>query len=539
MYGDFIMRTRRPFHLFRTAEAVLLILCCLPLPIPAHAQTTGDGNHLIYAGRRTDVAVPIYKSRVIELPAPAKRVSIGNPDIADVLIFNSTELYVLGKDLGTTNVLLWDDRDQLVSAISVTVTHDIEGLRAKLAAILPGEKINVSSAHRNIILSGEVSSAVKMDAALEIADSYLEQAATAKQKIMFQEQSSAGSAQDKHAGKVINLMSVAGPQQVMLQVRVAEVERDAAKHLNLQFNGAYNTGKFVGGAVNGGATFPPAIWQNSNGLQLPLLGAPGTSGTVGPPQTTFQPAAPAISIAGLFGSYLSGSFAANAVLDAYQQEGLAKILAEPTLTTQTGQEAQFLSGGSFPIPVPEQNGTIGIEYKDFGVKLTFLPVVLDSGRINLKLNVSVSQLSSTNSLVVSPITSSTVFAVPSLTERRAESTVELSDGQTISIAGLMDENMQSAVKKFPGLGDLPILGQLFRSQEYQRGRTELVILVTPRLAKPEAPGQIRLPTDTAVPPSNVGFFLFGKMAGRAPKGMPAPDPQASPAPVPPANSDPH
>lgn len=533
------MRTRRPFRLLRAAEAALALLCCLPWAATAQAPRPGDGDRLIYAGQRTDVDVPIYKSRLIELPAPARRVSIGNPDIADVLIFNSNELYVLGKDLGTTNVLLWDEHDQLVSAISVTVTHDIEGLRAKLAAILPGEKIEVGSAHRNIILSGEVSSAVKMDAALEIADSFLEQAATAKQKIMFQEQSSQSAGQDQHAGKVINLMSVAGPQQVMLQVRVAEVERDAAKHLNLQLNGAYNTGKLVGGAVNGGATFPPAIWQGANGLQLPLLGAPGTSGTVGPPQATLQPTVPAITVAGLFGSYLSGNFAANAVLDAYQQEGLAKVLAEPTLTTQTGQEAEFLSGGSFPIPVPEQNGTIGIEYKDFGVKLTFLPVILDSGRINLKLNVSVSQLTSANSLVVSPITSSTVFAVPALTERRAGSTVELSDGQTISIAGLMNENMQSAVKKFPGLGDLPILGQLFRSQEFQRGRTELVILVTPHLAKPEAPGQIRLPTDTAVPPSNVGFFLFGKMAGHPPEGMPAPDPQASPAPAPPATSSPH
>jgi pilus assembly protein CpaC len=528
------MKTIRHFRLFVVARVVLGVLCALALGSAALAQTAGGSDKLIYAGQHTDVVVPIYKSRVIELPAPARRVSIGNPDIADVLIFNSTELYVLGKDLGTTNVLLWDAHDVLVSAISVTVTHDIDGLKAKLAEILPGEKIDVMSAHRNIILSGVVSSAVKMDAALEVAESYLEQAATAKQKIMFQQQTGGGGGEEPHVGKLINLMSVGGPQQVMLQVRVAEVQRDAAKHLNLQFNSAYNGGKWVGGGVNGGATFPPAHWNGST-LELPLLGAPGTSGIVGPNQTVLTPSVPSITTTGLFGSYLSGSFAANAILDVYRQEGLATILAEPTLTTQTGQQAEFLSGGSFPIPVPEQNGTIGIEYKDFGVKLTFLPVIIDNGRISLKLNVSVSQLTSANSLVVSPITSSTVFAVPALTERRAESTVELSDGQTISIAGLMNENMQNAVKKFPGLGDLPILGQLFRSQEFQQGRTELVILVTPRLAKPEAPGEIRLPTDTVTAPSNIGFFLLGQMEGRTPKGIPAPNPQARPAPPPPAN----
>ena len=482
------------------------------------AETTGE--HLIYASQRTSIEVPIYKSRVVELPAPAKRVSIGNPDIADVLIFNSTELYVIGKDLSTTNVLLWDKNNDLVSAISVSVTHDIEGLQEELTTILPGEHIGVMSAHRNIILYGKVSSIIKMDDALEIANGYLEQAATAKKKIMFEEQNNSGNGEDKHAGKVINLMSVEGPQEVMLQVRVAEVQRDAVKHMNLQFLGIGNTGKWIGGAANGGTTtFPPATWLPQN-APVPVLGSPGTSNIAGPLQQLVTPSLPSITTAGLFGSYLSGTFAANAVLDLYKQEGLAKILAEPTLTTQSGQEAQFLSGGSFPIPVPEQNGVIGIQYKDFGVKVDFVPVILDDGRINLKLNVSVSQLTATNSLTVSPITSSTVFAVPAITERRAASTVELADGQTIGIAGLMNDSMQTAAKKFPGLGEVPILGQLFRSQDFQDGRTELVILVTPTLAKPLDPGAIRLPTDNVVPPSNTDFFLLGKMEGKKPQSGP-------------------
>lgn len=500
--------------------------------LSASAQSAST-DPLIRAGIHSSLEVPIYKSRIAELSEPARRVSIGNPDIADVLIFNPNELYILGKDLGTTNVLLWNRRGALVSTISVTVTHDISGLRQKLSELFPGETIAVASAHRNIILSGQVSNAVIMDAAVAVARSYLEQAATAKEKIMFKEETTMGSNADRQAGKVINLLTVAGPQQVMLQVRVAEVQRDALKHLDPQFNATSNSGHWVGGAINGGATFPPANWLPQN-APVPLLGAPGSSAIAGPNQTLVSPAVTSIAATGLFGSYLSGSFVANAVLDAYQQEGLAKILAQPTLTTESGESAEFLSGGSFPIPVPEQNGVIGIQYKDFGVRLKFVPVVLASDRINLKLNVSVSQLTSTNSLVVTPITSSSVFSVPAITERRAASTVELADGQTIVIAGLMNDTMQNAAKKFPGLGDIPIIGQLFRSQEFQEGRTELVILVTPHLARALPPGAVRLPTDHVRAPSNVDFFLRGRVNGtpsNATPSMPPANTTGSPEPT--------
>ncbi len=527
------MKTPESRALLHRGWPALLCALCLALCLP---PSRADNDHLIYAaGEHTTINVPIYKSRIVELSAPVGRVSIGNPDIADVLIIDPFQLYVLGKDLGTTNILLWTRKGTLVSAISVNVTHDLSDLEHTLAQILPGEHIGVLSAHRNLILYGKVASVEDMDSALEIARSYLEQAATAKKKIMFKPQSQMGSTgTNRHAGRVINLLQVAGPQEVMLQVRVAEVQRNAVKHLNPNLLGTYNSGKWVGGAVNGPASFPPVQWSGSN-LNLPLLGQPGTSGIVGPAQAVVAPAIPSISTAGLFGSYLSGTFVANAVLDAFVQQGLAKILAEPTLTTESGQQAQFLSGGEFPIPVPEQNGTIGIQYKDFGVKLGFIPVVLADGRINLKINVSVSELTATNALTVSPITSSSVFAVPAITERRAQSTVELADGQTIGIAGLTNDTLQTAAKKFPGLGDLPILGQLFRSQDFQEGRTELVILVTPRLAKPLAPGQVRLPTDHVTAPSNLDFFLLGRLHGNpVPKPLPAASTPASTAPAKPA-----
>jgi pilus assembly protein CpaC len=500
------------------AVTLALLLGLNPVALAQVQEAPEQGT--VHAERSTNLTVPIYKSRVVTLSTAAKRVSIGNPDIADVLIIGASELYILGKDLGATNVLLWDRNDQLIAAISVSVTHDLDTLRKLLAATLPGEKIQVASGQRNLVLSGQVTSVTKMDAALQMARGFLQQAATAKEKIMFKEESGAGAAEDKKAGEVINLMTVGGAQEVMLQVRVAEVQRSAMKSLNAQFQGTSNSHGVVLGGVNGGATFPPALTPNNNTVLTQGDFTRGGGSPMGPVFSQFVPSVPSIASQGLFGGLIHGNFVGQLVLDAALQQGLARILAEPNVTTLNGQEAQFLSGGSFPIPVPEQNGTIGIEYKDFGVKLIFQPLILDAGRINLKLNVSVSQLVDTNSLVVSPITSSKVFAVPALSERRALSTVELSDGQTIGIAGLMNENMNNAVTKFPGLGDIPVLGQLFRSSSFQKGQTELVIFVTPTLAKPIKPSDIRLPTDGQIDPSNVDFYLRGRMEGTPPPGGP-------------------
>ena len=500
-----------------TVCALLLGLTALTVTaqLPAQGTTPESADQVIRATRSTTFSVPIYKSRVVDLPEPVKRVSIGNPDIADVLLLGEDGLYVLAKDLGSTNVMLWDRNDRLVSALNITVTHDLDSLRKHIATVLPSENVEVWSAQRNIVLSGQVTSVSKMDAALQVAKGYLEQTATAKEKIMFKQQQTTGGGggeDDKKAGEVINLMTVGGVHQVMLQVRVAEVNREAIRNLNAQMNSIGFKGKWTGGGVNGGATFPDVTVAPDNS-RIPIFNNPATN-PLGPVYDEFMPNTPSINSTGLFASFLSNDFLANVVLDAYQNRGLAKILAEPTLTTLSGQDAQFLSGGSFPIPVSQDNGKIGIEFKDFGVKLSFQPLILDRNRINLKLNISVSELANTNSLVLEPIGTSAVFTIPSLTERRALSTVELSDGQTIGIAGLMNENMRSAINKFPGLGDIPILGYLFRSQSFQKGQTELVILVTPKLAKPIKPSEIKLPTDTVTDPSNAEFFFGGRIEGK-------------------------
>jgi pilus assembly protein CpaC len=475
---------------------------------------------LLAGGASIDLAVPLYQSRVVTVVTPANRVSVANPDVADIVVISPTELYVLGKDLGTTNVLLWDNGNRLIGAINVEVQHDLDSLKRKFAELLPGQPIEVRASQRSIVLSGRVSDVEVMNAATRIASTFLAQVQTAKQTEEFR-QGSGSKREDKSVGEVINLLQVGGAQQVMLEVKVAEIARSEVKSLDAQFNSiARGLGNFTVGGVNGGATFPPGLFA-PGGVKLPVFSTPTNSGVPaqpwGPAITEFLPTTQTITNQGLFASFLDKNFLFNLALDVAKQQGLARILAEPTLTTLSGQEAKFISGGEFPIPVPQGLNTITIDFKQYGVAVKFLPVVLNSGHINLTLNVSVSELASNNTVTLAVPGTSSTFTIPSLTERSATGVVELSDGQTIGLAGLLSETTSSMITKFPGLGSIPILGALFRSQSYQKGETELVILVTPRLARPLPPGKIRLPTDAYVEPTDMDFFFRGQMEHNGPK----------------------
>ena len=474
-------------------------------PAVAQNQLTRLGG-----GDENSMAVPLYKSRIIGLNAPAARVSVGNPDVADILILRTTQLYVLGKDLGTTNVLLWDRDDILIGTLNVEVTHDLQSLKEKLFRLMPKEKIEVHSAQRNIVLAGRVSNISNMNAALRIAQGYFTQIAAAVESSTFDLERASSSREDRSVGEVINLMNVGGVQQVMLEVKVAEISRTELKRLDVRFNAIFTgSSQWNFGGVNGGATFPDAVFDGAG--RVPVFTNPAP---FGPAVDEFAPNDLLIGDKGFFASFLSDNALFNLAFDAAKENGLAKILAEPTLVTQTGHEAQFLSGGEFPIPVPQGTNGTTIEFKEFGVGIRFLPVVLDSGHISLKLNISVSELVSDNSVAISTAGVSSTFLIPSLTTRSAQSTVELADGQTIAIAGLINENLREVVTKFPGLGSIPGLGALFRSQEFRKGETELLILVTPHLAKPLVPAEVQLPTDYFVEPGDFGWFLQGSLEGR-------------------------
>ncbi len=445
--------------------------------------------------------VPLNKSQLIRFSKKIKKISQSNPAIATFKVFPPREFLLKGKSLGTTNIYVWGSNNKLSKIINVEVTHDLETLKRKLNELLPGERIEVRSAQRNIVLSGSVSGLDKMQAAVDIAKSFLPK-------------SKKGSKGNKSS--VINLMSISGAHQVMLEIKIAEIDRQIAKGLEVQFN-AFRPGDISFGALNGGGSLDHIV-TDANAFTNTFDVLSDEGGIAGPIRSLLNHNEHSIDAAGLFFSAVSGSFIYNMTIDAAKNQNLAKILAEPTLTTLSGQEAKFLSGGEFPIPVLQSgnnnNGGITVEFKEFGVGVRFLPVVLDSGRINLNMNVSVSELTDVAAFSSEVSGTTTSFSIPALTKREASSTLELADGQTMSIAGLISDNVRSNVNKFPGLGDIPVLGSLFRSERFVKKQTELVIFVTPRLAKPILADQIVLPTDSFVEPDDLDFYIFGRLEAR-------------------------
>ena len=502
------------YHIKKSAIALIACAASCAVVVPMQASAATAPTLRVPSEEATlGLSLPLFQSRVITLDKPAARISVANPDLADIVMISPTEFYLLAKDIGTTNLIVWERGTNARSAVQVEVTHDLDGLKTMLHLLVPGATIEARSAQRSIVLSGQVPSATAMSAAVTVAQGYLAQIISRKGEQFAQETGSRR--EDKSVGGVINLLEIAGAQQVMLEVKIAEISRTELRRMDARFNAFGASGKWGLGGVSGGATFPDALF-GVEALRAPALAA-GGGASAGPVVSEFAPTTLSIQDKGLFASYLSGKFALNIALDAAKDSGLAKILAEPTLTTLTGQEASFLSGGEFPIPVPQGNGNVGIEFKDFGVGLKALPTVLSDGRINVRIDVSVSELSSSTTVKLSPGSSNSSFVIPSLTKRSASSTVELADGQSIGIAGLISDNTRSLVSKFPGLGSIPVLGSLFRSQDFIKGESELVIIVTPRLARPIDLKHVRLPTDGFREPSDSDFFWMGRQQAPEPK----------------------
>lgn len=496
-------RWRSQRHRSRTLLALALFMV---LALPAQADRSWDSVGPTPQRDQGTIVVPLGKSRVLDLSVPAARISVANPAIADILSINDRQIYINGKELGTTNMILWDEADRVQRQIGLEVTHDLQTLKRKLHQLLPNEEIKVSSARGAIVLSGEVSSPTRLDAALRLAASF-----------------------GGDEGAVINLLQVGGAQQVLLEVKVAEVSRSFGKQMGIDVLGLYDGGDIQIGLLrnaNSGTlnrASGSSFSASSGSTFSPLAGNQTFSNRA---NSTFSSVASATGLdlpsTGAVLELLGGNFAGTTVaLDIAQSQGLARILAEPNLTTLSGQQAEFLSGGEFPVPVPDDDGGIQIEFKQFGINLNFLPIVLGNGLISLKVNVSVSELSDEAAVVVGAANVSSVTAVPSLNTRGADSTVEVPSGQTIAIAGLLSESTRSSGDRYPGLGDIPVLGSLFRSQQFQKSQTELVIFVTPRLARPFNPDLVKLPTEDFVDPSDVEFYLQGRLYGRPGGAAPA------------------
>lgn len=473
---------------------LLLILCFFGAAFfPLRAVAAGLLERVQDDDLEQMIRLRVGRSKVLRTPFAIQRVSVADPDIADIVLISNREIYLNGNAAGVTNVNLWG-KERFLSA-NITVEPDISILKEKLFKILPKEKIAVEAAGDTVVLSGEVSGPSIQETALALATPF------------------AGGKKEK----VVNLLHVGGVQQVMVAVRVAEINRSVGKEIGINF--AYST-------LNGrnfGATLLNRLTTLSNlNRNMTDVSAPGIlSNTAGNTSSISSSQAINTGINALFGGVSGGLFWA-AFFDLLKQQGLGRILAEPNLVTTSGQEASFLAGGEFPIPVPSGLGTTSIEYKKYGVGLVFTPTVLDHDKISLRIVPEVSELDFTSQTTVVV----QGFVVPALLVRRTSTQVEMKDGQTLAIAGLLSDQHRTIVNKYPLLGDLPVLGALFRSKNFQKSETELVILVTPHLVKNQPPGPHRLPTDKYVEPTDAEFYLLQNLEGSgAPRKSPRPLPQ--------------
>ena len=531
---------------------------------PASAQSLHAGT----------LEVPLNKSQVVSTDRTIARAMIASADIAEVVPITERQVYVLGKKMGTTSLTLYDRMGRVISIIDIAVGPDVIGLTDQLQQLIPGDKIEAHISNESVVLTGMVNSAGSADRALQIAKSYA-------------------------GDKVINLISMGSSQQVMLEVRFAEVTRSTGKEIeaklgvrsadgtfnsvtgtnssfipgltssstNLSNNSTNNSANGISNSTTNGSTnsttngtslllgnqaqaasgnTPPFTGSAADFTNLGTLsnktftgigqaGASGTTAngttgstvsnltnsigatTVGAAQTAtsllssiFQMGA----VSGGFGIFSKqfniGNTSIQALLNAMETRGLAKTLAQPTLVALSGEKASFLAGGEFPVPVAQSgnnaggNNAITVEFKAFGVSLSFTPTVLADKTISMIVEPEVSAIDPASSLTVGGIT------IPGLRTRRASTTLELRDGESFAIAGLISKDFQTTVKQVPLLASIPIIGALFRSSSFQKGETELLIVVTPHLVQPIRSGQIRLPTDRVLDPREGDTFLLGQ-----------------------------
>ncbi|HEU4651503.1 MAG TPA: type II and III secretion system protein family protein [Croceibacterium sp.] len=414
----------------------------------------------IHAG---ELDVPINKSQVVTADRAIDRAMVGNAAIADVVPISERSVYLLGKGMGTTSLTLYDAANRVIAVMDVSVGPDVDSLRRQFASLIPGQPIVADVSNGSLVLSGMVSDPGAADRAAAIAAAYAGQ------------------------GKVVNLISVGGSQQVMLEVKFAEVSRQIGNELGVSGFAVSDSGNFRG-AVGSGASILPDPTTGESVLRLaPITGAFGVF------QTLFD----------------IGDLNIEAFLDVLEQKGLSRTLAEPTLVALSGERASFLAGGEFPVPVVQSgtngggNNAITVEFKPFGVSLGFTPTVLGDKVINLVVEPEVSSIDPSASVEINGL------VVPGLQTRRASTTLELRDGESFAIAGLLRDEATTSVNQLPLLGNLPIIGSLFRSTSYQKGETELLIIVTPRLVQPIRPDQVRLPTDRIADPNAVETLLNG------------------------------
>ncbi len=455
--GDFARSHKRLLSQISAVAAFVLFAAVLPIAsAEAQLASVKADTEGAFAG---EFRIPLNKSQILRVDQRFGDLRLGNAAIADVVPLTDRTIYVLGKAVGGTSLTVLGTNGRLLAVVDLMVTFDAQGVKAKLAEIVPTARVEVRAVNNALILSGEVASSNELARVISVAETFA-------------------------PNSVRNLIRVTGSQQVLLEVRIAEMSRSAAKSLGINlsvFTGDFNFSTFTNDQFfpsQGGDFVPGAGNQNfgNNGVDSFLTAL-----------LTLTP----------------GSAAIDVILSALEDKALLKKLAEPNLIALSGEPARFLAGGEFPVPRVTGDDDVEIVFKEFGVGLAFTPTVLEDGLINLVVAPEVSEIDITTQ----------VGGVPGLSTRKAETTLELRDGQSFAMAGLLQNDFSDAIKQVPFLGDIPVLGALFRSAQFQKEETELVIIVTPRLVTPVVAGSIASPTDGFAPPSDVNFFLFGQLEG--------------------------
>ncbi|ESW88142.1 secretin [Mesorhizobium sp. LSJC269B00] len=411
----------------------------LGLSAPAKAD-----NDIVHVSSTTNASIKVAKGKpkTVMTNAAFYQIVIGDPEIANVNPLTDKSFYVLGNNLGTTGIALFDENKQLVGTVDIEVTLDTDQLASTIRASVPDAKIKVGSANGRVVLSGEADDAVAAEKASKIASRF------------------------SGNEEVINSVNISSSQQVQLNVRFVEINRQAGQDLGAKYSANFAYG--IGGR-----------------------------------DVTLEPGSvPGAGNGEIIGRLLSNGLSIDVAIKALEERGLARRLAEPNLIARSGQTASFLAGGEFPIPVSEDNGKISVSYKKYGVSLDFTPTVLKDGLVSLDIAPEVSSIDASASYNIGNI------SVPGFIVRRAKTSVDLKNGQSFMIAGLLQSQNDITTSRLPGLGKLPVLGSLFSSKSYQRRETDLVIIVTPYLVKPVDPSKKLLePTDGTQPASNVDYFL--------------------------------
>ena len=411
------------------------------------------------ANRTAMVTVTIGKSQDVRTDTSFVDVMVGDPDVADVNPLTDHTLSILAKKIGTTRVSVYSEGKKLIGIFDVEVSYDITRLTNELKRRFPRSSLQASTVNGRIMLAGEVSDAATLDKAVTIARQF--------------------------GPEIINSVSVSSPQQVMLEVRFIEISRTASRELGIQWN------RFGGNSTTN-------IGNRTAASNLPIT------------SSAAETAAGVISGASPFGFLIArmvaGGVSTDVMINALEQKGIARSLAEPNLVALSGDTASFLAGGEYPIPVAGSLGQVTVDYKKYGVGLAFTPTVLGNSLINLKIEPEVSSIDTTHSVSIA-----NGISIPALIVRRASTTVELRDGQSFMIGGLLQNDNKNLVEQLPWLGSVPVLGALFSSKSYQKNETDLAIIVTPRLVRPARPGDIvKTPTDDVLQPNDADFFLLGK-----------------------------